>query len=809
MEVRVICDCTDCSSRLVEIGGVNVLCNLPTRLLKQCKRELKQSYFCHSKGYHNQELYAKLLCLNIHIIVVTTPRGLDGLDTLRKFYDLSSTHIVCTRPVYTIASLAAPRTVDDSPIAAIATDVKNVQQNYRNTRASVQGRNGGLDYQETPRSALREMYYDDDEDDYEEYVQPYEGYNGVEGENRTWLTLESVGHMLPINGGRGDDNTRRVDQIMRHGVPETQTSRLNSQEAKDALAYSVRKALIREKIQVLASASTKGMDRPTPLEAWFNTPSSHSGHMPFGEQNTQEERFNGRGGRYNDVVEQPMLKDPNLPNTQLLHAVSYNEIVTIVIDGASVYKRNRRGDRSRSMEAFFDRSRLIFKATIELCAFSSGFSLGSSNWTITHAETFTRVGLIGETGEIEYNRYCKPPDLSFVYKADMLVLLDNAVAARNLLQHFKMDPHLRRDIKRQRDDLQNAQLDNLCKQALEGLQNAEGVVIVADPYGETILDLLEHLELYMQKYLKHHERVLIYALGEGMVNILNYADKCAEWVEPRRADRTMHHENPTSPFTVLAEMREGNRLFIGNTTDDIRDVYRYPSIVVATYDQATIPYLAGRMHAGATMIATTVHYSDELLHLATEMGIQARIMNVTLDFRVLPEHLALMLGTKCQIIVSKNMKGRMPHSLKLIPGDNVRMPIAGPSGLLSTDTRAEHISRALARMRPMVRGSGAVPVHITVADGELQQATPINVPDDEPRFTFGTFTPMQLIERLRMLGLGHCELRNPTNGYPMEIIVDEECLIILESPYETSIHTASQEKRRLITRALEQLCTVL
>ncbi|CDR94825.1 hypothetical protein, conserved [Babesia bigemina] len=807
MEVRVICDCTDCSSRLVEIGGVNVLCNLPTRLLKQCKTELGQSYYCHSKGYHNQELYAKLLCLNIHIIVVTTPRGLDGLDTLRKFYDLSSTHIVCTRPVYTIASLSAPKTIEEGPIAAIATDVKNVQHYNRNTKVATPRRNAATeDYQETPRSAAHLMDYDDDY--YDEYIYPYDKYGYVGGRNRTWHTLESVGHMLPINAGRGE-STRRVDHIMRRGVQETQPPHVNTQESRDVMAYSMRKALVKEKIQVLASASTKGMERQPPLDACFNTPNSYVRHRASSAYSMQEECFNWRGDRSEDLEDQPMIKDPNLPNTQLLHAVSYNEIVTIVIDGADVYKRSRRGERSRSMESLFDRSRFVFKATIELCAFSSGFSLGSSNWTITHAETFTRVALIGETGEIGYHRYCKPPDLSFVYKADMLVLLDNAVAARNVQQQFKVEPHLRREVKRQRDDVQNAQLDNLCKQALEGLQNAEGVVIVADPYGETIFDLLEHLELYMQRYLKHHERVLIYALGEGMVNILSYADKCAEWVEPRRADRTMHHETPKSPFTVLAEMRDGNRLFIGNTTEDIKDVYRYPSIVVATYDQVTIPYLAGRMHAGATMIATAVHYSDELLHLATEMGIQARIMNVTLDFRVMAEHLALMLGTKCQIITSKNMKARMSPSLRLIAGDNVRMPIAGPSGLLTTDTRAEYISRALARIRPIIGGTGAVPVHITVADGELQQATPINLPDDEPRFTFGTFTPTQLLEKLRMLGLNQCHIRNPTDGYPIEIIVDEECSIILESPYETSVNTASSEKRRLVTRALEQLCTVL
>ncbi|UKK00464.2 hypothetical protein MACK_000537 [Theileria orientalis] len=103
MEVTLVCDCEDCYSTLIQVGCVNILCDVPFKLLKDFSESIGESANCNFNS--SCELYEKLNCSQIHVVLITNARGFQGLNLLSEYYDLSSTHIVCTRPVYVLSRI--------------------------------------------------------------------------------------------------------------------------------------------------------------------------------------------------------------------------------------------------------------------------------------------------------------------------------------------------------------------------------------------------------------------------------------------------------------------------------------------------------------------------------------------------------------------------------------------------------------------------------------------------------------------------------------------------------------------------------
>ncbi|BAM39116.1 conserved hypothetical protein [Theileria orientalis strain Shintoku] len=103
MEVTLVCDCEDCYSSLIQVGCVNILCDIPFKLLKDFSEGIAESSNCNFG--RSCELYDKLNCSQIHLILITHARGFQGLNLLSECYDLSSTHIVCTRPVFVLSNI--------------------------------------------------------------------------------------------------------------------------------------------------------------------------------------------------------------------------------------------------------------------------------------------------------------------------------------------------------------------------------------------------------------------------------------------------------------------------------------------------------------------------------------------------------------------------------------------------------------------------------------------------------------------------------------------------------------------------------
>ncbi|KAK1936442.1 hypothetical protein X943_003505 [Babesia divergens] len=759
MEIRVICDCSECSSRLIEIGGVNILCNLPTKLLRQCDTELSRSLYCDSDNSCSETLYSKLLCLDIHIIIATTPQGLDGIETLRAFYDLASTHIVCTRPVYTIASLALPKRRYDFLDAAIPCN----SDRQGNTKCSPKSRedNTAVQRKDYPQAfsvaviaeAIRSGHY---------------GYLNPDGQSLDHETDD-------MQIGESDESINASENV-----------ELNSKvSAHSAVETEAEKAL-----------------------GWLNTRSNYLKNKEFLEEiNSGGSFWPTRSSK--TEKEQPYLKHPDLPYSQRLHAISYNEIVSLEITHAGGPALCTDDAQLSKTDTLLGRSLLRFTSNIELCGFSSGFGLGSTNWLIKHTDSHTSVAVVGETGEVDHERFCTPVDISFIDQAALVVLLDNAASTCNVPMQVKIENPIKREIKTEENDSVKTRLDDLCQMAIQGMQNPEGVVVVTDPYANTLLDILEHMDGHIVQYIKQYRHMYVYVFGEGMADLLTYADKCAEWVTMSRADNTMHHESPSSPFQVISQMKEENRLFVGNSADEIKDVYRFPSVVIVPYDSSTMPYLKGRIYAGANIITTYERCKDELLDMASEMGVKPSLTATELDFRIQPENLIRLLGTRSKLVVSSRMENWLPRSLSLLVGDVIAMPAGIETGLLHADIKKADIECLASPEKVVGDGVVAAAINVKIPNTDSIEIREATLNGDEGKFTFGTFTVDQLLEQLARHGLGGFKATHQTDGYPLEIVGDDHTVILLESPNETCIETASEEKREKIMQVLEQLLTAL
>ncbi|EDO05893.1 uncharacterized protein BBOV_IV002960 [Babesia bovis T2Bo] len=727
MEVHVICDCTECSSRLIEIGGVNILCNLPTKLLHKCYKELEDNPFCEGEHHWSQELYDKLLCVRIHIIIATTPRGLDGLETLRKISDIETAYIVCTRPVYTIARLAIPKRYNEPPILVL--DNKN-QVNVRKTATHQNGIH--TDPQTTEQCNV---------------IQDLGNEDNV---HVAWKDVTS-------DAASSDDTLETIESD--NDVEQSQSETTGGNPSSSQSKY-------------------------------------HQANDKYNKRSDDAFKPSIYGRKKNAT---PILADPNLPNTKRLHAISYNEIVNLEVD------MNAENIHRHPEVKTPKHNRFSHVTSIKLCAYSSGFGLGSSNWTITHPDSDVTIGIIGETGYENSGRFCTPVDMSFIHILDVVILLDNAVAKTGVTP--KIELKIKKELKMHQNTMIGYQLDALCDNALEGIQNLEGSVIVIDPYTETLIDLIEHLHNHVHNNVK--QQVCIYVIGTGMVDTLNFTDKCAEWVQKTRAELTMHHETPMSPFPIITTMREENKLFVCNNINDIKDVYRYPSLIITKYDAFMEPYLLGRMYAGAHIVTTSDTYREALMSAAAKYGIDHNINTMPVDFRMGLETMIGMICDKRFIVVSEYIKSKIHPSLKVLVGNHVKIPLQKEHSLMCTKVKASDIQKASENVQTVTTTLKASNVNIKVNGSDNMQINP-GVPENEDsKFTFGTFKAQQLVKQLVNAGFTNSKIQTTDANYPLVIEVDNECKVILQSMHETCVDTASMQKRQVIVKALEQLLVTL
>ncbi|KAK1443259.1 hypothetical protein BgAZ_201350 [Babesia gibsoni] len=761
MEVRVICSCAECSSRLIEVGGVNILCNLPSKLLREHDKEDKVSYTCHEASECNDELYRKLLCLRIHVIIATSARYLRDIDILKKYIDLSTTHVVCTRPVYTIAATLIP-TNDRYPAVEVmhTACIKGKEMHHARIKGGKRGGN-------------RQSYDTTGDDD------AMSNDGNLHGSEDSAQQQQSYGDGS-VNGPGNEPPATHKD----------------CQEAADSQK------------ETDAMDQTEVPSRPNASLDWLMTRSNYLKNKPFFERLERGDRF-GRHSNKAKKDELPYLKDPDVPYSRYFHATSYNETVTLEIEDAGKHYVDKEMCSASETHLLLGKSEMRFLSTIELSAYSSGFSLGSSNWLVKHVDSNASIALVGETGELNHERYCTPVDTNITGKADLIVLLDNTSFCASSDVEVKVKSPSKRSQTKVDTPHVDEKLNLLCNKAMEGMQNPEGVVIVTDPYAETLFDVLEHMQAHISHNIKAYQNVYIYAFGEGFLDLFNYADKCAEWVSASRAERTMHHENPSSPFSVISQMREENRLFLGNSTEDIKHVYRYPSIVIVPYDVSVMPFLNGKLYSGASLVTTRRDYAEELTATAKDMGVEADVQVVELDFRGHFRQLITWLGKKLQFVTSPKVKEMMPKDYKVLSGDVITLPLGMVDGLLKASVKSSQLKGLFTNAKTFPDGATATVLDVKLSDAESLEFFKSSLEADHGKFTFGTFTVDQILQKLLDLGIEEFRVLEDKQDYPIKIVGSEKTTIILESPNETCIETSSEATRTKIMGILEELLVAL
>ncbi|EAN33869.2 hypothetical protein TpMuguga_01g00631 [Theileria parva strain Muguga] len=90
MDLRYLCNCNDCNSVLVTFGRVIILCDIPTKLLS---------------SYNSELIYSKFSCNAINIILITNVKSFLGLNLLNKYFNLSSTHVITTSPIFSLSTV--------------------------------------------------------------------------------------------------------------------------------------------------------------------------------------------------------------------------------------------------------------------------------------------------------------------------------------------------------------------------------------------------------------------------------------------------------------------------------------------------------------------------------------------------------------------------------------------------------------------------------------------------------------------------------------------------------------------------------
>ncbi|CRG99644.1 small subunit rRNA synthesis-associated protein, putative [Plasmodium relictum] len=121
-EITKLCDYENVNSHLIKIGSFNILCDLPLNpkeILNFKKTVSNSKNFDNEKNecinLSNLETYSlsnKLLLdisnipLKIHIILISCIECFMGLPIFCKYFDISETHIICTKPVFTFSMSA-------------------------------------------------------------------------------------------------------------------------------------------------------------------------------------------------------------------------------------------------------------------------------------------------------------------------------------------------------------------------------------------------------------------------------------------------------------------------------------------------------------------------------------------------------------------------------------------------------------------------------------------------------------------------------------------------------------------------------
>ncbi|ETB58149.1 hypothetical protein YYC_04221 [Plasmodium yoelii 17X] len=120
-------------------------------------------------------------------------------------------------------------------------------------------------------------------------------------------------------------------------------------------------------------------------------------------------------------------------------------------------------------------------------------------------------------------------------------------------------------------------LNKICSIVLKTIKKKGCVLIPVDLCYLYFLELVELIGVIISKYLTKDEQVLIFSVMPNINNIIHQADLCAEWVEESKKKKCSQISNPQGPFSIDI-MIKNNRLIVENSINDISKNFRYPCV---------------------------------------------------------------------------------------------------------------------------------------------------------------------------------------------------------------------------------------
>ncbi|EKX72084.1 hypothetical protein BEWA_045480 [Theileria equi strain WA] len=724
MYYKLICECAECNSVLLQIGAVNVLVNVPLKILRKCAKARNLQAASHSpdgcadegansgavnaksapeakikaktglktehQNWHS-DVYSAFGCFEIHVIVANTARGLEGLDLLGEFYSLRDTHVVCTRPAYTLANLAEELNEGSS---------------------------------------------------------------------------DSTGHSI-------SENQALLDRF-RKGISFKGSPAANGQEAL----------------------------RPR----------------------------------------KPLITDRDLIESGNVHAVSYNEDVELDIATDLVSSVVSVATRAQDLHEAYNRKHLEHKSRIGkldpnnarkfitrlvIRGFASGFSLGSANWVITHSDSQVSVAIIGPS-TISFNaEHCKGLDYDILKAADYFVVLDSAcsfvpVGAVDIWNEQKPHP------------LQET-LEKVCTEAMS---SELPVLLPVDIYSEHIFHILNALCDGLQKTTS-----FIYCVGESMVHLFEFVEKCTEWSNMQDFIRSFQTEDTEDleilhPLHRIEDIRERGLLYVGNTLDGVKSDFKTPFILVLSVHRGSpmLDYIRTCMERGGYKLIIVDEGMAALLNEDLQDEGASHDWEFTstfrLDYRADAMEVLPMIPESRTVITSNRLHTFHPNA-KFAPTYFVPAE-AKFTGFLKGKIKTEDVKRLLLPKLRKVKGIDAqialVQADVSKSIITLQDTEDIMMidsctdtseegmesarmdapaqdsPGNKRPIFFGTFSVYELAKFLE--SRGYSDLQVSDSEYPKKIWNDD-FVITLEGPQKTSIETTDETHRKNIMQGLQQVLSAV
>lgn len=117
----------------------------------------------------------------------------------------------------------------------------------------------------------------------------------------------------------------------------------------------------------------------------------------------------------------------------------------------------------------------------------------------------------------------------------------------------------------------------LCAAIICAIKKKGCVLIPMDLYYLYFIELTEVIGVAISKYVNVEDQVTIFTVMPNINDAIYYAESCADWVDDYRKEKCCRTKYPEHPFS-FSMMKRNNRLFVGESVQNIASVFKSPCV---------------------------------------------------------------------------------------------------------------------------------------------------------------------------------------------------------------------------------------